>query len=82
MGKEVILFGNDSCIYCEKARSWLEDKRINYKMKDVSVAANMDEIKRYDVMGIPLVIVIDKKTNQEKPIKGFQPNEFNKALLN
>jgi len=82
MEKEVILFGNDSCIYCEKTKSWLEVKEVDYTMKDVSLAENMDEFKRYGVMGIPLVIVIDKKTNQEKLITGFQPYELEEAIFN
>lgn len=81
IGKEVILFGNDGCIYCVKTKEWLNENNIAYVEKDVSVNANSEELNKFNVPGIPLVVVIDKETNQRTLINGYLPSKLEKELL-
>lgn len=81
MGKEVILYGNKNCRFCVKTKEWLEKNKINFLYKDVSLKENNKEFNKYNVVGIPLVVLVKKDTNDKKLINGYSPEKLEKELL-
>jgi len=81
-GKEIILFGNDDCIYCVKTKEWLTKNKVVYVNKDVSIKENIEEFEKFNAAGIPLLVVIDKESNQKTLINGYLPSKLENEILN
>lgn len=81
MNKTIKLYGDESCIYCSKAKEWLEKHDVNFMNKDITKNENMVEFQKYGVGGIPLIVVVNHETKEEKLINGFSANQFEAEFL-
>lgn len=57
MAKNVIICSTPTCIYCQMAKDWFNEKGIEYTEFDLSVdAEKRDEvIKKTDQMAVPVI---------------------------
>ncbi len=81
MKQKVILYGSSNCIFCIKAKEWLKKHKILFVEKDISEEENMKEFESYKVLGVPLIVIENKETNEGKLISGYMPDEYEKLLL-
>lgn len=81
MDKEITLYGSDSCIYCSRAKEWLEKHQLEFIYKDISDETNMKEFDGYNLFGVPLAVIENKETNEVTMLNGFSPNKYEKEFL-
>ena len=81
--REVILFALSTCIWCRKAKAWLEEKGIQYQIYHMDLLtgaereAAMDRIRKYtDHVSYPIVVIDDG----ESVIQGFHPERLEEEL--
>ena len=72
----VVLYTTPSCAYCRKTKSYLRQKKVNFKEYDVAKnKAKADEmVKKSGQMGVPVLDV------NGKIIIGFNQPEIERAL--
>lgn len=72
----VIIYSTPTCGYCKRAKSYLEEKGVEYE--EIDVSSNQEKAKemveKSGQMGVP-VIEVDGKM-----LIGFDPTEVDKAL--
>lgn len=75
-GVPVVLYTKQhDCAPCVEAKNFLNEHGIAFIEKDVEVRENLQElVKQYRLMTVPVLVV------GEKPIKGFERREYEKAL--
>jgi glutaredoxin-like YruB-family protein len=75
MGKNVIVYSSDSCIYCHEAKNYLRALNVDFVEKNVSkdIAARKELMMR-GFMGVP-VIMVDGET-----IQGFDRARLDQLL--
>ncbi|MFD2658529.1 glutaredoxin family protein [Gracilibacillus thailandensis] len=78
--KQVILYSSDHCIFCVKMKEWLKQNQISYIDKNLKKREYSQELKQYNAVGIPFILIIDNKTNDKKIVQGFQPDLVKKYL--
>ncbi|HEF1906399.1 NrdH-redoxin [Bacillus toyonensis] len=81
MTKEVVLYGNDICTYCTKAKEWLHEKGIQFTEKNIKIPEVKEEYESLNVQGVPYIIVKDLENNTQKSILGFSPQSLEEAIL-
>ena len=80
MDKKVTLFSSASCIYCLEAKKWLAKEGIPYSTKDLRVPENRLEFERYNMHGIPLLIVQNNSGEVVELMSGFHPIKYMEML--
>lgn len=80
MENEVILYGNNKCKFCDEAKTWLLTNEVEFVMKDIEIDANKNEFSKYNVSGIPLLIVRSSVKENEEKIVGFNPGKYEKLF--
>lgn len=81
MEKEITLYGSNSCIYCSRAKEWLEKHKLKFIYKDIADETNRKEFEGYNIFGVPLAVVVNKETNDKTTVNGFSPDIYEKEFL-
>lgn len=80
MGKKITLFSSEHCKYCLEAKKWLAKERVQYIMKDLQNPQNRQEFDRYNMHGIPLLVVQNESGEVVEVMSGFQPVKYMEML--
>ncbi|MBC6975082.1 MULTISPECIES: glutaredoxin family protein [Bacillus] len=81
MTKQIILYGHDGCIFCVRAKRWLEENNFEYINKDVTNEEIRKEFEMHNAGGIPLFIIKDNGKQTEEKVIGFKESKI-AAVLN
>jgi thioredoxin 1 len=77
---KIIKFEKDNCRYCDMVAAYLDEKNIPYQPINV-----MDEdpeiMVKYDIMSVPVTILLDDDGNIIERSIGYKPNELDKIVL-
>lgn len=59
---KIIVYSTPSCPYCHLVKDYLNEKGVEFEVKDVSVdrAAAREMVERSGQMGVPQIIINDK----------------------
>lgn len=76
----ITVYGAKRCSYCEKLEDWLIENKLDYDFKNIDIAKNQEELMRYEVQGIPFIII--KDNNKKHIIEGFNPDQIKIVLYN
>lgn len=61
---KIIVYGKQSCKYCNMAKEWLTGKNLSYTYIDVLKDINTDQLKdlkaQYNMNTVPIVVINDK----------------------
>jgi glutaredoxin len=79
--KQIILYGHNDCIFCVRAKRWLEENGFEYINKDVINEEVRTEFEIYNAVGIPLFIIKDNGKQTEEKVVGFKESKL-RAILN
>ena len=73
--KQVALFTQAHCKWCEEAKAYFKAKKIKYNLIDLSTNKKaMNDCKKHGCKGAPVVLI------ENQWICGFDKNKINKAL--
>ncbi|ASI76636.1 glutaredoxin family protein [Bacillus cereus group sp. Bc002] len=81
MTKQIILYGHNGCVFCVRAKRWLEENGFEYINKDVTNEEVRTEFEIYNAVGIPLFIIKDNGKQTEEKVVGFKESKL-RAILN
>ena len=73
---KVVLYSTTWCGYCAKTRDYFADNNIDFQ--DVDVEKTEEGRKTYQQMGangVPIIVI-----NNDTVIRGYEPDEIDKAL--
>ena len=75
---KVVLYSTAWCPHCKEAKEYFTKNNIPFINRDVELddAAMTDLTKKYKSQGVPVIVI----GNDEKIIKGFSQDRFEKAL--
>ncbi len=75
MDKKIVVYTSETCVYCHKAKDYLNDKGIEYVEKNISkdVSARK-ELMAQGFMGVPIIMVDDEV------IQGFDKSRLDELL--
>lgn len=73
--KETVLYGTPSCHYCQVAKQYFRDKKIEYRYIDVKedIEQRTQMIELSGQMGVPVILV------NGKVLTGWDEDMFNNA---
>lgn len=74
--KEIIVYTNDSCVYCKKMKSWLNENKYFYTEVPVQNVTDLELQKK--IKGVPYTII--KTGSDEITIIGFNPEKIQELL--
>lgn len=72
--KKVIIYSSRNCSNCTLAKKHLEERGVEFEVRDVKNKDYRNELLAMGYMGVPLIIIGGKE------IFGFNPQEIDKAL--
>ena len=78
--KKVKMFTSPTCGYCEMAKEWLKEKKIEFEEVDVAKdqEAAKEMVKESGQMGVPVIIIREGK--DKKVIVGFDQGKLSESL--
>ncbi len=72
---EVIVYSSSGCPYCEKVKSFLKDRHIDFEERNASIHKEyFDQLKERKIYGTPATLI------DGKLVLGFQEKKLNKLL--
>jgi thioredoxin reductase (NADPH) len=72
---EVIVYSSTGCPYCEKVKSFLKERGIEFEERNASIHKEyFDQLKERKIFGTPATLI------DGKLVLGFQEKKFNKLL--
>ena len=78
--KKIAVYSSDHCSFCKMTKKWLDKQNLLYKTLDVNNPDVATEFKKYNVPGIPLIIISDE-SGQIEQVRGFLPEKLTRILL-
>jgi len=77
---KVKMFTSPTCGYCEMAKGWLKEKKVEFKEVDVAndPQAAEDLVKESGQMGVPVIIIGEGKN--KKIIIGFDQGKLEEII--
>ena len=73
--KQVALFTQPSCKWCNEAKAYFKAKKVKYNLIDLSTNKKaFNDCKKHGCKGAPVVLI------ENQWICGFDKNKINKAL--
>jgi glutaredoxin 3 len=74
----IVIYTTSWCPYCKATKQYLTDNNIPFINKDVELDRNdMQALtEKYKSQGVPVIVI----GNDEKVLKGFTPEKFEKAV--
>lgn len=75
---KIIKFATEDCTYCKMVNGFLEGHKDDIKVdiETVSPFDNPDLAMKYEVMSIPVLVLVDEEGNELKRSKGFNPEQL------
>lgn len=73
INKEIVIYGTPTCHYCQVAKEYMRDKKIDYRYIDVKsdLEQRQQMVEQSGQMGVPVLIVYGKV------MKGWDEDIFN-----
>jgi glutaredoxin 3 len=73
---KIKIFTSPTCGYCEMAKEWLKEKKIEFEDVDVAKDPNAakDLVRESGQMGVPVIIIGEGK--DKKVVVGFDQNKL------
>jgi len=77
---KITIYSTPYCDYCQMAKQYLTENKIDYEDIDVSVDEKAAElmVKKSGQMGVPVIII--ERDGKEEIIVGFQKNKLAEVL--
>lgn len=70
MAKQIIVFSKDNCMQCDFTKKYLEEKGIDYSIKNIEKDQSaLEEVKTLGFQTVPVVVA-----EGLEPFFGFRPN--------
>jgi len=78
--KKVKIYTSPTCGYCNMAKDWMDEKKINYIEIDVAKdpAAAQELVKESGQMGVPVIVV--GEGDEKKVVVGFDQGKLEELL--
>lgn len=78
--KKVKIYTTPTCGYCDMAKDWFEEKKIEYEEIDVAKdpKAGEEMVKISGQMGVPVIVVTENK--DKEVIIGFDQGKLEELL--
>lgn len=82
MANKIIKFSTEDCTYCKMVNGFLEGNSEDIKVEIETIVPfdNPDLAVKYDVMSIPVLVLVDEEGNELKRTKGFNPAELSEII--
>ncbi len=75
MDKKVVVYTSNTCPYCNMAKEYLDEKKVEYEEKNIQTdKAARDELMKMGHLGVPVILV------GEEEIVGFDQNKLDELL--
>ena len=75
---KLIKFETDNCTPCKMVDSILLSKSVEFER--INVEEDMSLTKKFEVMSVPVLILLDENGEEVKRSKGFNPPEIEEIL--
>lgn len=82
-GKELLIIGADSCVYCVKLQQHIEnnpDIVKNYTVEYINIEEYPDLKDSLNIDSYPTSFIFDDNKQILDRLKGFEPNKFNRWI--
>lgn len=71
---KIIKLEQPNCSPCKYVSNFLDDKEVEYQAIDVT--ENPDIGAKYQIMSVPVTILLDEEGNEVQRSKGYNPSEL------
>ncbi len=77
MKKKVTIYSADYCGYCNRLKSFLEEKDVEFESLDITKDQEASKyLQDRNIQGVPFTIVEDVETGEVEEIHGFNQLRF------
>lgn len=70
MKKKILKFEASWCNGCKILDKLLEDANLPYEINNINIDVAIDEVSKYNIRGIPTLILLDDSNNIIKTLSG------------
>lgn len=67
---KILKFYADWCQPCSAVSKLLEDANLPYEINNINIDVAIDEVSKYNIRGIPTLILLDDSNNIIKTLSG------------
>jgi thioredoxin 1 len=75
---KIIKFEKDNCPSCQLVSNYLDNKGVEYEK--VNVFDRPEQAMTYEIMGVPVTILLDDNGNEVKRVAGFKVSELEELI--
>lgn len=68
----------NNCKFCNMVSGFLDDNNVEYETKNLDV--NPEYGSKYQIMGVPVTILLDDEGNEVKRSIGYKQNELEELI--
>lgn len=79
---KIIKFATEDCTYCKMVNGFLDSHKddIKVEIETTSPFDNPDLAIKYEVMSIPVLVLVDEEGNEISRTKGFNPEQLEQII--